>query len=132
LKYLEWSEENFIGLRLILGHLASGNIADQPPDALSGFKLANDGERRLDAQALGSIDFPLASGGLRQKKAKTDGLDDADSGEEAKGGGGGEEGGGANGGSRGSGGGQEKLPDAISGGGEGASQKKCLEHVELL
>jgi len=122
--YLEGGQDDVVGL--ISGHLAGGNIADQPSVALSGLKLADDGERRLLSKGGGSrFDGPLAASGLTQKKTNADSLGNTDNGEKASSGGGGQEGGGSGDGGDTSGGGGGGLQDQGEGTKAGAARAKA-------
>ena len=132
--YLEGGQDDVVGL--ISGHLAGGNIADQPSVALSGLKLADDGERRLLSKGGGSrFDGPLAASGLTQKKTNADSLGNTDNGEKASSGGGGQEGGGSGDGGDTSGGGGGGLQDQREGsqswGGKSQSDDENLVHLDV-
>ena len=132
--YLEGGQDDIV--RLISGHLAGGNIADQPSVALSGLKLADDGERGFFSKGAGSGDVSLAARcELSCKETNADSLGNTDSNEKASGGGGRQKGGGCGDGGDTSGGGggglQDQREDGQSWGGKSQSDDENLVHLDV-
>ena len=132
--YLEGGQDDIV--RLISGHLAGGNIADQPSVALSGLKLADNGERWFLSKGAGSgFDGSLAASSLTQKETNADSLGNTDNSEKASGGGGGQKGGGSGDGGDTSGGGGGGLQDQREGsqswGGKSQSDDENLVHLDV-
>ena len=126
--YLEWSQDDFIGL--ISGQLAGGNIANEPSDALGGFKLADDGERGFNTKRLGAGNLPLLSVST-EEKAKANTLNDNSSSKKTSDSRGRKEGGRGGGNSGGSGGVEDKRQSGQGGGRQCQSEDQSLVHVEM-